>query len=111
MKIAVTSTGPTLEHRVGTRGSHCGYLLIINPDTMQYEVMLNPLVALHGPAAGKLFAQLMLQEDVQTVLIGGCGSDVLKVLRGAGIVTLVGMTGSVRRTVEQFKRSYRTGVS
>lgn len=111
MKIAVTSTGPTLEHYVGTRARRCGYLLIVDPDTMQYEVVQNPLVSLWGPAAGKLFAQLVLQNDVHTILAGSCGDNTLKALRDAGIKIFVGMTGSVRRAVEQFKRSYSAGVS
>ena len=105
MKIAVTSTGPTLEHFVGMRAGHCRYLLIVDLDTMQYEAMQNPLVALRGPAAGKLFAQLMLQESVHIILIGACASNRLKILSGAGIAILVGMTGCVRGIIDQFKRS------
>jgi len=35
----------------------------------------------------------------------------LKILSGAGISILAGMTGSVRGTVEQFKDSCRSGLS
>ena len=48
MKIAVTSTGPTLEYYVGTEVNHCPYLLIIDPDTMWYEAMQNPAISLKG---------------------------------------------------------------
>ena len=61
MKIAVTSTGPTLEHYVGAKANRCGYLLIIDPDTMQHQVVQNPAAALRGPAAAKLVAQLVLE--------------------------------------------------
>ncbi len=111
MKIAVTSTGPTLEHYVGTRAGHCGYLLIIDLDTMQYEAMQNPLVALRGPAAGKMFAMIMLQENVHIILVGACGLNRLKVLSGAGIAILVGMTGCIRGIIDQFKRSCSNGAS
>jgi len=109
VKIAVTSTGPTLEHFAGARVGHCRYLLIIDPDTMDYEVMQNPIVALRGPAAGKLFLQLLLQNDVHIVLAKNCGGNmrkVFEVLSDAGILIHVGMTGSVRSVVKQFKHSY-----
>jgi len=78
---------------------------------MRYEVLQNPLAALHGPAAGRAFAQLLLQEGVHTIFVGNCGSDMLKILSGTDISILAGMTGSVRGTVEQFKDSYRSGLS
>ncbi|HUW19156.1 MAG TPA: NifB/NifX family molybdenum-iron cluster-binding protein [Sedimentisphaerales bacterium] len=108
MRVAVTSTGTTLEHYVGTRVNRCGYLLIVDTDTMRYQALQNPVVALSGPAAGKMFAQLMLREDVRAILAGGCGSDVLKVLGDAGIQVLIGVSGSVRRAVEQFRNSYHS---
>jgi len=114
MKIAVTSTGPTLEHSAGARVGHCRYLLIIDPDTMDYEIMQNPVVALRGPAAGKLFLQLLLQNDVHIILVESCGSNtrkIFEVLGDAGILIRVDMTGPVRGTVEQFKDSYRSGLS
>jgi len=114
MKIAVTSTGPTLEHSAEARVSHCRYLLIINLDTMHYEVIQNPIVALRGPAAGKLFLQLLLQNDVHIILAESCGSNMRKifeVLGDAGILIRVGMTGSVRSVIEQFKHSYRSVLS
>ena len=114
MKIAITSTGPTLEHFAGTRAGNCRYLLIIDPDTMDYEVMQNPIVALRGPAAGKLFLQMLIQNDVHIVLAKSCGSDTLKVfevLRKAGILIRVGLAGSIRSVVEQFKHSYCSALS
>ncbi|HUS72729.1 MAG TPA: NifB/NifX family molybdenum-iron cluster-binding protein [Sedimentisphaerales bacterium] len=78
---------------------------------MRYEVLQNPLAALHGPAVGRVFAQLLLQEGAHTILVGSCGSDMLKRLGGTGISILAGMTGSVRGTVEQFKDSCRSGLS
>ncbi|MHC5059598.1 MAG: NifB/NifX family molybdenum-iron cluster-binding protein [Planctomycetota bacterium] len=99
----MTSTGPTLEHCVGTRAGRCGYLLIVDLDTMQYEAMQNPLVALRGPAAGKLFATIMSQENVHIILTGSCGLNRLRVLSDAGIAILVGMTGRVGGIIERFK--------
>ncbi len=109
MKIAVTSTRPTLDTPVGTKLHRSKYLLIIdpelivNPDTIEYEVMMNPLLALSGPAMWKLFAQELLQEDVQILLSGDYNSNVAKSLGHAGIEIIGGISGSVRSAVKQFK--------
>jgi predicted Fe-Mo cluster-binding NifX family protein len=106
MKVAVTSTGTTLEHYVATRASCCGYLLIVDTTTMRYEALQNPIVALSGPAAGKFFEQLLLQKGVQAVLAGSFAPNTLKLLARSGIAVLVGAAGSVRRAVEHFKREH-----
>lgn len=108
MKIAITSTGPTLEHMVGTRSDCCDYLFIIDPNTMEYERMPNPVVALRGPAAQKMFTQLMLQGNVSAFLTGGCDTKILKELSDAGIAIIIVTTGSVNRAVKRFRHSYNS---
>ena len=103
MKVAVTSALPTIDACIGTKLCGSKYLLIVDLDTMKYEAMSNPIMALSGPAAGKLFAQQLLQEDVSKVLANNCSSDMLKSLDHAGIQIIGGMGGSVRRVVKQFK--------
>ena len=106
MKIAVISTGPTIDHYVGTGVNHSGYLLIIDPATMECEAMQNPIVALKGPASGTLLAQLLLQKGVDTILVKSCDSEARKLFEvagDAGIIICVGITGSVRKAVERFK--------
>ncbi|MHC4474847.1 MAG: NifB/NifX family molybdenum-iron cluster-binding protein [Planctomycetota bacterium] len=106
MKIAVTSTGPTLEHSVGAKANRCGYLLIVDPDTMRYEVVPNPVVALRGPVAGKLCVQMLLEEDVHAIVVGGCDAAMLSSTADAGISVFVGAAGSVRGAVQRFSGSF-----
>lgn len=107
MKIAVTSTGPTLDDYVSTEFDHSKYLLIIDFDTLECEAMISPVVMDSGPAAGKLFAQQLLQADVSKVLAShirfGVLKSFLKSLGGKGIQIIDGMNGSVRSVVRQFK--------
>lgn len=102
MKIAVTSTGPTLDHNVEARFGRCAYFLIIDTDTMQYEPIENPNTALGG-GAGIQSAQLMSEKGVTTVLTGNCGPNAFNVFGQAGIRVIVGVSGLVRNAVEQFK--------
>ncbi len=109
MKIAVTSTHPTLDTPVGDKLHSSKYLLIIdpelivNPDTIEYKVMINPTMMVSGPAMWKLFTQELLQEDVRIILSGDSNFNVPKSLRCAGIQIIGGMGGSVRSAVKQFK--------
>jgi predicted Fe-Mo cluster-binding NifX family protein/ferredoxin len=102
MKIAVTSTGPTLDDNVEARFGRCPYFLIIDTDTMQLEAIENPNVALGG-GAGIQSAQLMSEKGVTTVLTGNCGPNAFNVFGQAGIQVIVGVSGPVRNAVEQFK--------
>jgi len=103
MKIAVTSTGPTLDNDVEARFGRCPYFLIIDIETMQLEVIENPNIALGG-GAGIQSAQLMSEKGVTAVLTGNCGPNAFNVFGQAGIQVIVGVNGPVRDAVEQFKR-------
>lgn len=102
MKIAVTATGPALNDTVEVRFGRCAYFLIIDTDTMQFEAMENPNLALGG-GAGIQSAQLMSEKGVKTVLTGNCGPNAFNVFGQAGIQVIVGVSGPVRHAVEQFK--------
>jgi predicted Fe-Mo cluster-binding NifX family protein/ferredoxin len=102
MKIAVTSTGPSLDDNVEARFGRCAYFLIIDTNTMQYEAIENPNIALGG-GAGIQSAQLMSEKGVTTVLTGNCGPNAFNVFGQAGIQVIVGVSGVIRNAVEQFK--------
>ena len=95
MKIAVTSTGTTLEDNVEARFGRCPYFLIIDPDTMQVEALENSNISLGG-GAGIQSAQLMSGKGVTTVLTGNCGPNAFNVFGQAGIQVVVGVSGIVR---------------
>jgi predicted Fe-Mo cluster-binding NifX family protein/ferredoxin len=102
MKIAVTSTGPTFDDNVEARFGRCAYFLIVDTDTMQSEALENPNIALGG-GAGIQSAQLMSEKRVIAILTGNCGPNAFNVFGQAGIQVIVGVTGPVRKAVEQFK--------
>jgi predicted Fe-Mo cluster-binding NifX family protein/ferredoxin len=102
MKVAVTSTGPSLDDNVEARFGRCAYFLIIDTDTMKFEAIENPNIALGG-GAGIQSAQLMSEKGVTAVLTGNCGPNAFNVFGQAGIQVIVGVSGVVRNAVEQFK--------
>ncbi len=102
MNIAVTSTGPTLDHQVEPRFGRCPYFLIIDSESMEFEALENPNIALGG-GAGIQSAQLLAEKGVQTVLTGNCGPNAYQTLSAAGIQVILGVNGPVKKAVEQFK--------
>jgi len=102
MRIAVTATGPTLSDHVEARFGRCAYFLIVNTDTMESEAIENPNIALGG-GAGIQSAQLMADNDVQTVLTGNCGPNAYQVFGAANIQVIVGVSGVIRDAIEQFR--------
>lgn len=102
MKIAVTSTGPTLDDTVEARFGRCPYFLIIDPDTLEFEPLENPNIALGG-GAGIQSAQLMANKGVSVVLTGNCGPNAFQTFGAAGVQVITGVNGQVRQAVEQYK--------
>ena len=102
MKIAVTSTGPTLDDMVEARFGRCAYFLIIDPDTLEFEALENPNIALGG-GVGIQSAQLMAEKGVSTVLTGNCGPNAFQTFGAANIQVITGVSGQVRQAVEQYK--------
>jgi len=110
MKIAVTSTGPTLDDNVEARFGRCPYFLIIDTETMQLEAIENPNMALGG-GAGIQSAQLLANHQVQVVLTGNCGPNAFATLGAAEIQVIVGVGGTIRQAMEQFKSGAFSGAS
>lgn len=102
MKIAITSTGPTLDDSVETRFGRCAYFLIIDPDTMACEPISNPNVAVGG-GAGILSAQLLAHKGVKVVLTGNCGPNAFQTFGAAGIQVITGVSGRVAEAVRQYQ--------
>lgn len=107
MKIAVASTGPTLDDNVSIEFGHSKYLLILDFDTSRQEAMISPVVMNGDTAAGRLLAQQLLEEDVSKILAGhtnlGGLESFVKSLQNAGIQIIDGLRGSVRSVTRQFK--------
>lgn len=100
------STGPILENYLGAQAKRSGYLLIVDLDSLQYLTVQNPLLTLHGPKAGILFAQVLVQNSVDAVLAGSFDPDIRQMLCKAGIQVISGKKGIVYKIIESFKRSY-----
>jgi predicted Fe-Mo cluster-binding NifX family protein len=101
MKIAVSSTGQTLDGTVDPRFGRCSYFLIVNPATLEFEAIVNANADLGG-GAGIQSAQLVSEKGVSVVLTGSCGPNAFRVLEESGVQVVTGVAGSVSQVVQQF---------
>ncbi len=101
MKIAVSASSPRLESEVDPRFGRCPYYLIVNPETMKFEVVENPHAGASS-GAGIQAAQLVAQKNVEVVLTGSCGPNSFETLKAAGVKVIVGLTGIVSEAVRKY---------
>jgi predicted Fe-Mo cluster-binding NifX family protein len=101
MKIAVTSSGPSIDDTIDPRFGRCAYFLIIDSDTLAFESVENSNRALGG-GAGIQSAQLMAEKGVSVVLTGNCGPNAFQTFSATGVRVITGVGGKVRQAVDLF---------
>ncbi len=101
MKIAVSSTGPTLEDNVDPRFGRCAYFIIVNPATMEFEALPNTNAELAG-GAGIQSATLVMEKGATVILTGSCGPNAVQVLKQGSVHVVTGVSGIVTQVVQQY---------
>lgn len=100
MKIAVSSTGKTLDSQIDPRFGRCAYYLVLDSDDMRVEVYPNESAAMGG-GAGIQAAQFLASKGVQAVITGNCGPNAVQTLSAAGIELFAGEQGTVKDVVKK----------
>ena len=103
MKIAITSTGPTLDDPVDPRFGRCAYFVIVETNDMSFEAFDNESIALGG-GAGIQSAQFVASKGVDAVITGNCGPNAIQTLSAAIVEVFVGQSGTVRQVIERYNR-------
>jgi len=102
MKLAVTAKGTTLESQVDPRFGRCAAFIIVETDDMSFEAVDNSSAAAGG-GAGIQAAQQIAEKGAEILLTGNCGPNAFKTLEAAGIKVAIGVSGSIKEAVEQYK--------
>ncbi len=101
-RICITSKGRDLLAEVDPKFGRARFFLIVDSNSMEFEVIENPNVdAVHG--AGIQTAQSVINKDVGAVLTGDCGPNAQRVLQSSGIKVLTGISGTVEEALLKFK--------
>jgi predicted Fe-Mo cluster-binding NifX family protein len=102
MKIAVTSTGQELDSPVDPRFGRAAYILIVDSDSMDVEVLDNAVNVNAFKGAGIQAATMISDKHADVLLTGYCGPNAFKALDAAKIRVAGDVSGTVREAVEAF---------
>lgn len=103
MKIAVTSTGQDLSALMSPIFGRCEAFVLIDSDTLAFDVIANPAVSAAG-GAGIQAAQYVVQQGVEAIITGNLGPNAHGVLAAANVPTyLCRQQCTVSQAVEAFK--------
>ena len=108
MKIAVSASGPTLEAAVDPRFGRAPYLLVVDPETLEFEAVANQMNLQAAQGAGIQTATLVARYQPAAVLTGHCGPKAFQTLRAAGIQVIVEVCGPVKEAVERYRAGQLT---
>ncbi len=103
MRIAVTASGNNLEALVDPRFGRAPFFLLVNPETLEFEVVENRQSLQAPQGAGVQAAALLARHQPAAVLTGHCGPKAFQTLQAAGIPVIVGVEGPVRNAVQDYQ--------
>jgi predicted Fe-Mo cluster-binding NifX family protein len=104
MKVAVTSKGETLDSPVDPRFGRAAYILIVDTETMAFEVMDNSENVNAFKGAGIQAATMISEKDVNALLTGFCGPNAFKILNAANINVANDISGTVNDAIDTFNQ-------
>jgi predicted Fe-Mo cluster-binding NifX family protein len=103
MKIAVTSSGKTLESPVDPRFGRAAFFVVVDTDTGAFEVHDNAQNLNAAQGAGIQAGETVSRLGAEAVITGHCGPKAFRTLGAAGVKVVIGAKGSVAEAVEAFK--------
>jgi len=103
MKIGITSTGENLDADVDQRFGRCKYFLIVDAESMEFEVLSNENAMASG-GAGIQAAQTIANKNIDAVVTGNVGPNAFQTLSAAGIKVFTGASGTIKESIEKYKK-------
>jgi len=103
MKIAVTSTGDTVDSEVDPRLARASNFIVCETDTGETQVIDNTQSLNIASGAGVQTGENLSRLGVKCVITGHCGPKAFRTLQSAGIKVIIGAKGTVAEVIEQFK--------
>ncbi len=102
LKLAITSSGSTLESAVDPRFGRCSYFLIVDSDSLDFEAVENPAITATG-GAGVQAVQTVLDKGAEVIITGNVGPNAFKAMEAGDIELYIGTSGTVMSLINEFK--------
>jgi predicted Fe-Mo cluster-binding NifX family protein len=108
MKIAITSKEPHLDSQVDPRFGRAAYILFVDTETFDFEVLDNKENVDAFKGAGIQAASMVSDKGARVLLTGYCGPKAFQVLEAAKINVADNVNGTVRDAVTSFNEGKLT---
>ncbi|MBZ0200063.1 MAG: NifB/NifX family molybdenum-iron cluster-binding protein [Ignavibacteriaceae bacterium] len=94
MKIAVSSTGKTMEAKLSEQFGRCQYFIIVETETMKFEAVANVGEQMQS-GAGPKAAELIINNGAKVLLTGHVGDKADQALVRGNIKVIDGYTNTI----------------
>jgi predicted Fe-Mo cluster-binding NifX family protein len=102
MKVAISSTGDTLDSYLDRRFERCPYFVIIDTVTMNFDSKSNNgTIKKDGTSSAAL--DLILSNGIEAVITGDMRRKAYKILSNADKRIITGVSGQIRNIIEEFR--------
>lgn len=108
MKIAVTSTGTTLDAQVDPRFGRAAYILVVDSEDGSFTALDNQENVNAFKGAGIQAAGLISRNGAEVLLTGYCGPNAFKTLKAAGVKVVNDVQGTAAEAVNAFREGSYT---
>jgi predicted Fe-Mo cluster-binding NifX family protein len=102
MRIVITSQGDDLEAEVDSRFGRTSKFLLVETDTMSFQVIENSQSLNLPQGAGIQAAQNVIPHKPDVVLTGNCGPKAFKTLEAASVHVVLGVKGKIKDAIHAY---------
>jgi predicted Fe-Mo cluster-binding NifX family protein len=102
MKIAVTSQGTDLDSQVDPRFGRSAYILIVDSENFDFQVIDNSVNVNAMKGAGIQAAGTIVNGGADVLLTGFCGPNAYKALSAGKVKVANNASGSVKEAVKDY---------
>jgi len=104
MKIAVTAKGKSLQDAVDPRFGRAMFIILVDPETMEFEVIDNSANINAFKGAGIHAASMICERGAEALLTGYCGPNAYRTANAGGVKVVNDVSGTVEEAINRFKQ-------
>lgn len=103
MKIAIPTNGDNLESEISKSFGRAKRLLLVDLETLEFEIIDNVQNLQATQGAGIQSAQSAIKSGGDILITMHCGPKAYRVLSESGAKVYIGVAGNIRQNINEFK--------